>query len=106
MTPECDKCLHEDTPNNPELYPYFDGEKIICSECLLENGVYVDSNGRCQNCPSHCLTCVSDSECLKCKADNHYLGLDLYTCLDYCPQMTYIDETKSKCLNCDSSCNF
>ncbi|XP_056019212.1 uncharacterized protein LOC125671627 [Ostrea edulis] len=39
--------------------------EIVCEKC--DEGHYLDSDRKCQSCPSNCLSCDSESKCTRCK---------------------------------------
>ncbi|KAL4480718.1 hypothetical protein ABPG72_014493, partial [Tetrahymena utriculariae] len=67
--------------------------------CVCNIG-YIEINGVCQQCPSSCDVCTSQTVCTQC-SQNFYLTV-LGTCSSPCPQTFIVDSTQKKCV-CDSS---
>jgi proprotein convertase subtilisin/kexin type 5 len=85
------------------------------SNCVLDCplGFYKNNNTfQCFPCQSQCIMCNEPNNCLKCyntqisnisSTINYVLHQGL--CYLNCPQGTFMDTSKQKCLKCDDSCN-
>ena len=83
----------------------------ICDTC--NDGYYLDEN-ICKKCSDNCETCSKGPEengnqnCLKCKQDSIYKYLindqNNHTCVEKCPESTFLDEEKNICDFCSEFC--
>lgn len=97
----CEECRELNGSSNL-LYPFPD-DNYSCDPCLQSQGFYLDSNSKCQRCPTVCETCSSSSSCLTCSSGS-FMHPTISTCVRDCPSLFYKDSIQKECVPCDSSC--
>ena len=91
----CDVC---DNPNdNFNYYLLISVTPNYCVRCLTENSRFVNPAGKCEDCPSTCSKCTSQTVCTECKADNYILSLAATGMCEACPTTGY-EVKDGKCL--------
>ena len=83
-----------------------------CEEC--HDGYYLDDENKCKQCSDNCETCSNGPEengnqnCITCNQNTSYKYLinveNNHTCVDICPEATYLDEENKKCEKCSNFC--
>ena len=106
---------------------YLDEENKTCEKCSdfckkcensekcldCNDGYYLDDN-KCKKCSDNCQTCSKgpqddgNQNCKTCNQESPYKYLindeSNHTCVENCPENTYLDEEKKQCLKCSEFC--
>lgn len=105
-----DQCLTY-LPDSPEYRLCPEGQTFLtsgCTDCAVENCLLCDKDvNQCYTCLTTCASCDDYSSetptCLECTLESN---LFLYegTCVDTCPQGSYLELFERKCPLCQAGC--